>query len=179
MFETNNLRLRAVREADFAKLHDLWNDYRIQKTLESEYVVPLGVKFEEKLRSWVKDGFFYAIIETKENSEWAGFINLFNAENKNRAATVSIALLPAFWGQGYATEALRFIVDYSFRELALHRVNLQVLGHNAAAIKLYKKVGFVEEGVQRKAGWSDGKWQDVIWMAMLDEDWAASRKENV
>lgn len=38
--------------------------------------------------------------------------------------------------------------------------------------------GFVQEGVQRKANWLDGKWQDVIWMAVLDEDWEASKKER-
>ena len=31
--------------------------------------------------------------------------------------------------------------------------------------------GFVEEGRLRKAMWSDGDWQDVIMMAMLDEEW--------
>lgn len=140
MFETNNLRLRAARNDDFGKVHNLWNDYRVQKTLSSVYVVPLGVKFEETLRSWASNALFYAIIETKDEREWVGFVNLFNPQNKNRAATISIALLPEFWGKGYATEALGYVVDYSFRQLALHRVSLTVLGHNTAAIKLYKKV---------------------------------------
>ncbi|KIK69567.1 hypothetical protein GYMLUDRAFT_79693 [Collybiopsis luxurians FD-317 M1] len=174
MLETTNLRLRAVRNADFEQLLNLWNDFRVQKTLSNTYVVPKSMKFEELLRTWVSDSLFFCIIETKENSEWVGSIYLFNADSKNRDAMLSIALLPEFWGRGYATEALRFFVDYSFRELGLHRMSLTVLGNNSAAIKLYKKIGFVQEGIQRKSNWSEGNWNDVIFMGILDEEWSLS-----
>ncbi|KAF9077640.1 acyl-CoA N-acyltransferase [Rhodocollybia butyracea] len=110
------------------------------------------------------------IIETKDSADWVGFVNLFNATQKNRDATVSIALRP--------DEALRWLVDYSFRELGLHRLTLEVFCNNKAAVKLYKKAGFIEEGVLRKASWSDGKWQDVFSMAILDEDWAALKQDT-
>ncbi|KAJ3879983.1 acyl-CoA N-acyltransferase [Lentinula edodes] len=179
MFETNNLRIRAVRNTDFEKIHDLWNDLRVQKSLSPSYVVPLGNKFEETLRTSAADALLYCIIETKDKSDWVGFVNLFNADRKNRDAMLGLALCPEFWGRGYATEVLRFVVDYAFRELALHRITLNVFGNNAAAIKVYKRVGFVEEGRQRKANWSGGKWQDVVLMAILDEEWAASRENMV
>ncbi|KAJ3747297.1 acyl-CoA N-acyltransferase [Lentinula detonsa] len=178
MFETNNLRIRAVHNTDIIKLHDLWNDLRVQKTLSPVHVIPLGIKFEETLRSWVSDSLLYCIIETKAESEWVGFVNFFNADKKNRDATLAIALCPEFWGRGYATEVLRFIVDYAFRELALHRVTLNTFGNNLAAIKVYRKVGFVVETIQRKANWSGGKWQDVVSMGILDEEWTATRKED-
>ncbi|KIK69565.1 hypothetical protein GYMLUDRAFT_33940 [Collybiopsis luxurians FD-317 M1] len=178
MFETTNLRLRAVRETDFPKLLDLWNDYRVQKTLSSGYVVPKGVKFEETLRAWAADALFNVIIETKDTCEWVGQMNLFDHKQKDRQAMLGMSLLPEFWGRGYATEALRFFIDHTFRELGLHRVVLGVMASNIAARKVYKKVGFVEEGVQRKANWANGEWQDAISMAILDEDWEASKQES-
>ncbi|KAE9398104.1 acyl-CoA N-acyltransferase [Gymnopus androsaceus JB14] len=178
MFETDRLRLRAVREADFENLMVLFNHDRVEKMLTSGFVVPLGVKAEKELREMCSSRLLYVIIETKDNHEFVGFISLWDAQMKNRDARLGMALLPSFWGRGYATEVLRFIIDYAFRQLALHRVSLHVFGNNTAAIKVYNKVGFVQEGVQRKANWIDGKWQDVIWMAVLDEDWEASKQEG-
>ncbi|KAJ3815342.1 hypothetical protein EV368DRAFT_82087 [Lentinula lateritia] len=96
MFETHNLRIRAVRNTDSEKIHDLWNDLRVQKSLSPSYVVPLGNKFEETLRTSAADALLNFIIETKDK-----------------------ALGPEFWGRGYATEVLRFVVVYASRELAL------------------------------------------------------------
>ncbi|KAJ4000409.1 acyl-CoA N-acyltransferase [Lentinula boryana] len=175
MFETNNLRIRAVHNTDIIKLHDLWNDLRVQKTLSPLHVIPLGIKFEDTLRSWISESLLYCIVETKAESEWVGFVNFFNADKKNRDATLAIGLCPEFWGRGYATEVLSFIVDYAFRELALHRITLNTFRSNVAAIKVYRKVGFVREGVQRKANWMEGRWQDVIWMAILKEEWEAKQ----
>ncbi|KAE9402893.1 acyl-CoA N-acyltransferase [Gymnopus androsaceus JB14] len=178
MFETDRLHLRAVREADFEKLVALRNHHRVQKMLSPDFVVPFGIKSEEELRARCSSSLLYVVIETKQNQEFVGFVSLFNAQTKNCDAMVALGLLPEFWGQGFATEVLRFIIDYAFHQLAMHRITLCVYGNNTAAIKVYNKVGFVQEGVQRKANWIDGKWHDVIWMAVLDEDWEDSRQDR-
>ncbi|KAE9398794.1 acyl-CoA N-acyltransferase [Gymnopus androsaceus JB14] len=178
MFETERLHLRAVREADFENLVAIRNHPGVQQMLTPDFVVPRGVNFAEKLREWYSSALFDAIIETKDSHEFVGFVALLNAQTKNRDAMLALALLPEFWGRGFATEVSRFIVDYAFHQLAMHRITLTVHGNNTAAIRVYNKVGFVQEGVQRKANWMDGKWQDVVWMAVLDEDWEASRQDR-
>jgi hypothetical protein len=37
------------------------------------------------------------------------------------------------------TEATRWIVDYAFMQLDIHRISLEVLGDNLGAIAMYKK----------------------------------------
>ncbi|KAJ4482168.1 acyl-CoA N-acyltransferase [Lentinula aciculospora] len=159
MFETNNLRIRAVRDADFERLHDLWNELRVQKTLSPSYVVPLGIKFEETLRAWVSDSLFFCIIETKHDSDWIGFVNLFDVDKKNRDATLAVAQHSKFWVK---------VMPQMFYASSLVM----------PAIKVYKKIGFVEEGIRRKANWSGGEWEDIIFMAILDEEWAASTEDK-
>lgn len=139
-FETDRLHLRALREADLEKLHALWNDHCVQKMLTSNFVVPLGVKFSDQLRDRCLDSLLYVIIETKDNHDFVGFTMLFDAQAKNRDAKIGLALDPQFWGRGYATEVLRFVVDYAFHQLAMHRITLNVYGNNTAAIKVYEKV---------------------------------------
>jgi len=80
----------------------------------------------------------------------------------------------AFWGKGYGSEVMSFVVDYAFNALNLHRISLGVFSGNKRATKLR---GFVEEGVLRKATWIDGERRDVHLMGMLQEDWARDRKK--
>jgi RimJ/RimL family protein N-acetyltransferase len=53
----------------------------------------------------------------------------------------------------------------------LHRVQLTVLPHNEHAIGLYKQVGFIEEGRTRQAIFKDGKYIDLIQMAILSGEY--------
>jgi len=51
----------------------------------------------------------------------------------------------------------------------LTRVELEVFASNTAAISLYTKCGFEREGVKRRARYIDGKYDDIILMALLRE----------
>jgi RimJ/RimL family protein N-acetyltransferase len=54
----------------------------------------------------------------------------------------------AYWGQGYATEACRAIVQYAFWELKLKRLMNAVLQVNMPSINLMKRLGFkIEENL--------------------------------
>jgi ribosomal protein S18 acetylase RimI-like enzyme len=53
------------------------------------------------------------------------------------------------------------------KEIGLTRIELTVREPNKAAFALYKKLGFVEEGVHRNAARVDSNYEDVISMALL------------
>ncbi|TFY73946.1 hypothetical protein EWM64_g10066 [Hericium alpestre] len=81
------------------------------------------------------------------------------------------------WGNGYGTEVMRWLVERGFEGLGLHRLALGVFETNERAVAVYKKVGFVQEGRNRKAVWIEGRWWDVILMAILeDEYWMMKQK---
>lgn len=70
-------------------------------------------------------------------------------------------------GRGIGTAALKLLLQYSFDELALHRVQLHVFATNARARHVYESVGFRVEGVRREAVWIEDAWIDVVLMAIL------------
>ena len=78
---------------------------------------------------------------------------------------------PTQRGQGYGTEAVRLLMGFAFKDLNLHRVYLHVFSTNAAAIRLYEKVGFVHEGLLRKAAHIDGAYVDVVLMGILRDEY--------
>ncbi|WP_394832982.1 GNAT family N-acetyltransferase [Pendulispora rubella] len=80
-------------------------------------------------------------------------------------------LAPAAWGQGYAMEASRAIVNFGFTSLGLHRIFSSTLAANAAAINLAERLGFRQEGRLRAQSWIRDGWRDSILLAMLETDW--------
>lgn len=51
-----------------------------------------------------------------------------------------------FQNKGYGTAALRLILDFLKREGRFHSVEVCVNRENAAALRVYEKVGFVDSG---------------------------------
>lgn len=63
------------------------------------------------------------------------------------------------------------MVEHAFYNLNLRRIQLDVLETNEVAKSLYRKIGFVEEGVKRKAVYKKGEYINEIIMALLREEY--------
>jgi RimJ/RimL family protein N-acetyltransferase len=77
----------------------------------------------------------------------------------------------SYWGKGYGTEATRLITRYAFESLNFHRVWLHVYDFNLRGIAIYEKVGYKKEGVLRQHTYREGRYHDVITMAITRPDW--------
>ncbi len=53
------------------------------------------------------------------------------------------------------------------KEFGIERVELLVYKSNTPAIRFYEKAGFVHEGLKKKARKLDGKYDDVLLMALF------------
>ena len=73
-------------------------------------------------------------------------------------------------GKGVGTAACRQLIEFGFRDLNLRRIWLQVFADNEPALRLYGKLGFVEEGRLREAVYLDGRYQSIILMSLLREE---------
>ncbi|MGI9426384.1 MAG: GNAT family N-acetyltransferase [Hyphomicrobiaceae bacterium] len=76
--------------------------------------------------------------------------------------------------KGIAYEAGKLIIRHGFDRLNLNRIYLGVNSENVAAIALFKKLGFQEEGRLRQHILRDFTSFDVINMAILRDEWARS-----
>ena len=81
---------------------------------------------------------------------------------------------PEHHGRGYATEAVRVLMELSFTQLGLRRVEAQCFADNIPSWRLMERVGlrregvFVKESLHRTHGWIDG-----MSYALLAEEYAA------
>jgi [ribosomal protein S5]-alanine N-acetyltransferase len=84
---------------------------------------------------------------TQDGGEALGRISMF--VQRQGVAEVGLILRAAAQGQGLAGEALRFVADYAFGELKVHRLWADVDPDNAASLALFERNGFVREGLLR------------------------------
>ena len=71
---------------------------------------------------------------------------------------------------------MQLLLEHAFLTLNLHRVDLQVFDHNQSAIKVYKKIGFIEEGRLRDHHYRNGQYFDTLIMSILREEWLEGRR---
>ena len=84
---------------------------------------------------------------------------------------------PAFWGQGYAQDAVMALLGYAFERWDLHQVELWALGDNDRALSVYKRCGFIQEATLRDRSWKDGRWVDRVVMSVNRDEFVPLHRE--
>jgi RimJ/RimL family protein N-acetyltransferase len=78
----------------------------------------------------------------------------------HQGAKLGYAIRADHWGKGYATDAVRTIIDFGFIELGIHRITVAIGPDNAASIAVIEKLGFTYEGTLRDHVFTNGAWRD-------------------
>jgi RimJ/RimL family protein N-acetyltransferase len=120
---------------------------------------PVDVK--ARAASWRLDGDFVAVAE-------GGIIGSINVEpSAHGFGEIGMFVLPEWRGRGVGSALLSAALEWS-HERGLHKLSLGVFAHNQAALALYRKFGFVEEGRRIKQfRRSSGELWDAIEMGLL------------
>lgn len=176
LFEGRLVRLTAPRPDDAEEMARWAQRSEYLRNVDTDWAVP---QTAEQIRSrgnaWRSHNAVEYRIRTLADDSLVGFIALFNMEWNNQSGMLAMGIGdPANRGKGYGTDALRVMLRYAFQELNLHRVFLDVIAYNEAAIRAYERVGFVLEGRMREGVYRDGKRYDRLIMGILRPDWERS-----
>ena len=128
---------------------------------------------ERKLESGVLFGIFEKPTQTNLNSakDIIGRISVSGIVRgiwQNGFIGYSIAKDRA--GKGYMTEALMRVVDFSFKELTLHRIQASIVPRNKASLQVVKKCNFRFEGRALRYLRINDTWEDHEVFALTRED---------
>ena len=88
-----------------------------------------------------------------------------------RQAEIGFTFAPACQGRGYATEAVRRLLDYLFIERGKHRVTAACDDRNVRSAALLRRVGMRREGLTIESVWSKGEWTNDELYAILAREW--------
>ncbi|HCJ65792.1 MAG TPA: hypothetical protein DHV62_00310 [Elusimicrobia bacterium] len=95
-----------------------------------------------------KTGHYWFIVLKGEN-KIIGTFGVVNIDRKRRSAEIGYGVSPAYWGQGYFSEALMMVLKHLFIDLRFHRIFAKTRPDNLASIEGLEKAGLKKEGVMR------------------------------
>ena len=151
--ETKRLILRRMEYVDAQSVFDNW--------ISDERVTNNRVNAAHK-----------SISETIVSDELIGEIDLYDFDNSTGNCEVSYSIGYKWWNQGYGTEALRAIIDFSFKYMNIHKTSAAHNTDNPASGKIMSKSGMVQEGIIRHMiRNSKNQYKDCAVWGILQEDY--------
>lgn len=97
-----------------------------------------------------------------------GFTGM-NAEHKNGEFYVMVN--PNLQGQGIGKRVSKWMYNYAFSVIGLHKIFLYTNDDNVKAYKIYENSGFMLEGVLREHKWKNGSFQNRRFYGLLRSEW--------
>lgn len=177
LFEGDKVRLTPLTSNDAPVLARWQEDADYLRLLDAEPAFP---KSEQQLTDWLhdrrrsRDSYLFGI-HTRADDTLIGFVELGDILWTHRASWLAIGIGERLYrGQGYGYDAMRLVLDFAFKELNLHRVQLTVFEYNEPAIALYEKLGFQREGTYREFMQRDGQRYDMYLYGLLAGEWPGS-----
>ncbi|MHA1723656.1 MAG: GNAT family N-acetyltransferase [Promethearchaeota archaeon] len=168
------LILRKIKKKDLHFFQESLKDKQVTRYLSMGPVFSkerIKKLIHEYIKEWNKGHQFNYIIElAKEEIKRIGLVNLWNISWHHRRAEIGIWVIPNYQNKGYGTRALELVKLIAFQHLKLHRLEAHVATKNEISLKLFKKSGFVEEGVLRHYLNLRGIFHDAVVLSFLNEE---------
>jgi ribosomal-protein-alanine N-acetyltransferase len=83
------------------------------------------------------------------NGALIGSVSIVNVSDYDQKAVLGYCLARKFWSNGYATEAVKAVLNYIFSETGLNRVEASHSVNNIASGRVLEKAGMILEGQSR------------------------------
>lgn len=166
---TDRLTLKPLSLDHLSQDYVNWlNDHEVYRYLETggNYTIEM---LNDYLEDVVKKDIYFWGIHLKSNDLHIGNIKIDPINKRHGLAEYGIMMgRKSEWGQGYSKEATIAVINFCFNDLNIRKLTLGVVADNQAAFALYKKLGFVIEGEYKKHGLYEGKYCDIIRMALFN-----------
>jgi UDP-4-amino-4,6-dideoxy-N-acetyl-beta-L-altrosamine N-acetyltransferase len=169
MSNREDYQLRPLKELDLEMLLNWRNSERVRANMYTDHLITI----EEHL-AWyqrIKDDqtVDYQICEFQNRP--IGLVNFTNIDQTNNKCYWGFYLgeidIPLGTGK-----VLGFLgMEYAFENLKIRKICSEVLRFNNKSFKLHKKLCFQEEGIFRKHIYKNNEYQDIICLALFQEDW--------
>ncbi len=183
------LYLRPPRQQDFEE----WATLRAESRAYLEPWEPIWpadaltrASFSRRIKrqaaEWQADaGYAFLLFARPGGARFDKLVGGLNLSNVRRGvaqmATMGYWIGQAFAGRGLMTEAVRLVVEFSFEQLHLHRVEAACIPNNLASRRVLEKSGLLHEGLAPRYLRINGEWQDHLLFGIDSESWQARRTQ--
>ena len=174
VLETERLVLRRLEMGDAQDIYDYGKDPLVAKhVLWDAHTSVSDTKsyLRYMLRKYrAGEPSSWCIVE-KSTGKVVGTIGYMWYQKDNSACEVGYSLARRCWNRGYMTQALNAVLDYTFRELGINRVEAQHETDNGASGAVMRKCGMTKEGTLRSRLYNKGRYVDVDLYSILRKEY--------
>ena len=125
----------------------------------------------------VPETWFQFVIVDKETQKIVGDLGIHFIDSENEQAEIGCTLNKDYQNKGFATESVRKVIDYLFKELNMHRIIASIDPENKNSIRLVERIGFRKEAHFVESLFINGKWVDDLIYALIEKDWDKTSKK--
>ena len=168
--------IRFAKEIDAESIIDIRKEIILLETTTKFFIVspnklPNDSNAEiEKIRKSNEKGNLYIVYEVDKKVVGFLIFNRYELERLRHAGTMGMGIREAYCNQGIGTKLIEFLISWAKEQKGLEKICLGVVSINDRAIKVYKRMGFVEEGRQRnQIKYEDGSYGDDVLMGFYIE----------
>ena len=141
---TERLVLCPVTTDDHAALLALWTMPEVRRFLFDGAILSaaeITTAIQDSARDFAAAGYGLWLIRGRDGTDLVGAVGLRPLENLGLEVYYSLA--PGRWGNGFATEAARAVVEYGLGPLGLPTVLAEVDEGNAASVAVIRRLGMI------------------------------------
>ena len=168
----NTVSLRALEPEDLQFLFDTENDESFWEVSNTQ------TPFSKFLLKQYLENAYLDIFEAKQlrliiqenlNKKPVGTIDLFEFNPQHKRAGIGVLVHEKYQKNGFASEAIQLLIEYSFRHLNLHQLFANITSDNTKSIALFKKHNFIKVGVKKDWTYSNGAFKDELLFQRINE----------
>lgn len=149
LLETQRLILRTWQASDFEPMCEINQDPKVMECFPSTLSKEETRTFIDKLQQhYEQHSYTFFAVELKQTGECIGFVGLKNVSFQAHftpAVEIGWRLSSAHWGQGYATEAAKAVLDFAFNQLQLKEIVSFTTVANIKSRRVMEKIGLLHD----------------------------------
>lgn len=176
IISTERLILRPFRMEDAEVMFERWASDK-ETVHYLSWMAHQSLKDTKRiLKVWMngyltKTSYVWAICPKSTPDQPIGSVSLHSFDEKLPSAEAGYVIARDYWNQGYASEALRAVLEYGLDLMNLHRISAYHHVDNEASGRVMEKAGMTYEGCIREA-YKDkhGNYMDVKQYSVLHSD---------
>lgn len=162
--ETDRLIIRPTQNRDLTPIHEILKDedtmrFFVEGTYSRDKVKEVINRNEKEVNHYtvmIKDS--YRVIGKLSFNDW------FMKDTKE----IGWIFNKLAWGNGYATEAAKAMIDYAFNNLNTHRIIATCQPENLASKRICEKIGMIQEANFKQSIYvKDDIWWDELHFGIL------------
>jgi len=167
---------REFEERDIDFIYRCKNDDKLNEMIVGQYH-PFTYEEAEK---WVRGCMgehetykFWAVCTNDDEKRIVGWTSLSKIDKDNKSAFFySIVIGDPKYRKGFAwIEIQQFVIDYTFRQLDLNRLEYSCLSEHHSSMSIGPVMFFQQEGLFRQAVYKNNRYYDVAYFGLLKDEY--------